>query len=147
MIDVFDATEDDIPCILEIEQEAISPPWTHGALLSEIYNGDSYFAVARGESSSSLLGFVILRQVADEGELLQIAVSRSARRRGVADMLMGSAFDYAKENAVKSIFLEVRKSNGAAIGLYQKHDFKQVRFRKDYYSNPVEDALIMIKEL
>jgi ribosomal-protein-alanine N-acetyltransferase len=145
-----------MPRILEIEREAISPPWTHGALLSEIYNGDSFFAVAHselgtqggklsGNQISSLLGFVILKRAADEGELLRIAVDSSARRCGAADSLMSAAFDHAKENAVKSIFLEVRKSNEAAIGLYKKHGFKQVRYRKDYYSDPIEDALIMVR--
>ena len=154
MISIVAATEQDIPKILEIEREAISPPWTHGALLSEMYREDSFFVVAVcefgidnegtcGESSSQLLGFVILRRMGDEGELLQIAVDKTARRRGVADALMESALGFSSEHSLKSVFLEVRVSNEAAIALYTKHCFQTVRRRHDYYTNPVEDAVIM----
>ena len=142
------AAEADMPRILEIEQEAISPPWTHGTLLSEIYREDSFFAVARQvcqeKSPPVTLGFVILRRIADEGELFQIAVDRAAQRSGVADMLMDSALNYASENALASVYLEVRKSNEAAINLYKKHGFKSVRHRNEYYNDPVEDAVVMV---
>jgi len=155
------AAEDDIPRILEIEREAISPPWSHGALLGEIYRERSLFAVA-GESypvtdgekprtafavNEAVNGFIILRQMGDEGELLQIAVDRAKRRRGTADLLIGAALQYAKDNELKSVYLEVRKSNEAAVALYKKHGFISVRQRKDYYSNPVEDAVVMVRDL
>jgi len=163
MISISLATENDIIRILEIEWEAISPPWTHGALLNEIYREDSFFALAvtsetgfaersvtgmagtqSGEQKSyAIHGFVILRCLADEGELLQIAVDKAFRRRGVADALMDATLLYASENLLKPVFLEVRKSNEAAIMLYKKHGFKSVRLRKNYYSNPFEDALVM----
>jgi len=147
MISIFAATEADIPQIMAIECEAFSPPWTHDALLSEIHRGDSFFAVACMDDGSTrkatVLGFVIFRQMADEGELLQIASDKAARRCGVADMLMGAALGFAGSNNIRSIFLEVRKSNEAAIALYKKHGFSSVRFRKDYYSSPIEDAVVM----
>lgn len=150
MICVAEATEDDMPRLLEIEREAISPPWTEGALLSEIYREDSFFAVAVCQENDArppavTLGFVILRRAGDEGELFQIAVDNAARRQGAADILMGAALDYASEKSLSSVFLEVRKSNEAAIRLYKKHGFETVRRRKDYYSDPVEDAVIMVK--
>ena len=151
------AAEDDIDRILEIERGAISPPWTHGALLSEIYREDSFFAVAKNNSQFTIhnsqlftrdvCGFVFLRRIADEGELLQIAVDRTARRRGVAGLLMDAAFRYVGEHALKSVFLEVRASNEAAIALYEKHGFRPVRQRKDYYDKPIEDAVVMSKAL
>ena len=184
MISIAAATDKDIPRLLEIERDAISPPWTHGALLSELYRGDSFFAVAVGEcgmrnaecgitresaasaanaelktsefvidnegtydgNSSQLLGFVILRRMGDEGELLQIAVDSAARRRGVADALLEAALGFSLEHALKSVFLEVRLGNEAAIALYTKHCFQTVRRRKDYYTNPAEDAVVMVKE-
>jgi len=90
------------------------------------------------------LGFVILRKMGDEAELLQIAVDKSARRLGVADMLLGAALCYARDNALAPVFLEVRKSNDAAVALYKKHGFKPVRQRKNYYSDPIEDAVVMM---
>ena len=141
MVAIVPATEDDIPQILEIEREAISPPWTHGTLLSEIYRDDSYFALAA--LNEEILGFIIVRSMVDCGELLQIAVEKSKRRRGVADLLMHAVHDYAKKNALNPVFLEVRKSNAAAISLYTKHGYLLVRQRKDYYTEPVEDAMVM----
>jgi len=163
MIKIVPATEEHIDQIMEIENEAISPPWTHGALLSAIYSDDSYFVAAKDELAesfhcpnpcshpcldpSAILGFAILRQVGDDGELLQIAVSRSTRRRGVGDSLLDDVLQYAIKSKYKSVFLEVRKSNDAAIRLYEKHGFSTLRIRRDYYTDPIEDANIMAKQI
>ena len=140
-LSIREVSEDDIPAILEIERETIFPPWTHGALLSEIYNQDSYFIKA--EKNGAVLGFAILRRAADEAELLQIAVSRNVQRMGAAGALMLKALEWAASAGVISIYLEVRKSNEAAAGLYKKHGFVSVRIRKNYYEDPVEDAVVM----
>ena len=159
MFRVKSAFEEDIPLIFDIEREAFSPPWSFDALLGEANRGDSFFAVARGDETPRtaetfgsgcaelppILGFVILRRIADDGELLQIAVKKTARRRGVADALLDAALGFAKEAGCSSVFLEVRKSNDAALALYEKHGFKTVRCRKDYFSDPVEDAIVMVK--
>ena len=162
MFHIDPATEEDIPEILEIEREAFSPPWTHEALSSELCRDDSFFAVARGAADRNqyfvetrnsggrapqpVLGFVILRRTADDGELLQIAVEKNARRRKVADALMEAALGFAGGCKRGSVFLEVRKSNVAAARLYEKHGFTPTRCRKDYYSDPIEDAVVMIRE-
>ena len=152
------AAEEDMPRILEIERESISPPWTHGGLLSEILSDDSFFELAeRGDSFEledgsrvpplqTILGFVILRRIADEGELLQIAVDSEYRRRGIADTLIESALGWAHDCGISKIYLEVRKSNNAAIKLYKKHGFKRAGIRKDYYIEPIEDAVVMAVE-
>ena len=168
MIYITSATEEDLPVILEIEQEAISPPWTHGALLSEIYREDSFFAVARGVARDVVigagragvyvtnsiaqenhppdtLGFVIVRRAGDDGELLQIAVNKTLRRQGIADILMDAALSYGSERGLSSVYLEARRSNISAICLYKKHGFKSVRYRKDYYHDPIEDAVVMVR--
>ena len=148
MIKIRDAFEADIPQILSIEHEAISPPWTHGALLSEIYNDDSFFALAcENDEAGSVLGFIILRCCGDEAQLLQIAVCSGSRRRGVADMLMAAALGHAAEKHSIKIFLEVRESNTAAICLYKKHGFAIVTVRKKYYTSPTENAAVMMREL
>jgi len=145
MMTIKPATEDDIEYILEIEQEAISPPWSHGTLLGELYKNDSFFITA--VEDKKICGFAILRQTADESELLQIAVAKTSRRRGAADMLMNAVLARAAETAKEAIHLEVRRSNEAAINLYKKYDFKIVRYRKGYYTQPVEDAVVMIRRI
>ena len=141
MIRVRPAREEDMHGVLEIELESISPPWTHGGLLREIYRNDSFFALAT--ERVAVLGFVILRRMADEGELFQIAVRAAQRRRGVADLLMEAALGWAYGCGVTEIYLEARASNEAARALYKKHGFKQTGHRKEYYTDPVEDAVIM----
>ena len=155
MIYITDATEEDLQRIIEIEKAAISPPWTHGALLGEVFRDDSFFAVAREcarraapkvHAVHPIVGFVILRQVTDEGELFQIAVDEAARRRGVADTLMEAALGYASAKALIAVYLEVRISNEAAIHLYKKYGFVSARHRKNYFDSPVEDAVVMVRQ-
>ena len=147
MIKIRAASEADIPQILEIEHEAISPPWTHGALLGEIYNEDSFFALAADDDNvGNVLGFIILRCSDDEAQLMQIAVSSQNRRRGVADMLMAAALRHTAEKSPMKIFLEVRESNTAAVNLYKKHGFVTIAVRKKYYTNPTENAVVMMRE-
>jgi len=177
MIKISIATEEDLDRILEIGREAISPPWSREALLGEICRDDSFFAVALGKfgirnsefgigdageggnsecgmrnaelqpDGGNINGFVILRSMGDVGELLLIAVEKAVRRSGIADVLMESALLYASMNFLESVFLEVRAGNAAAISLYEKHGFWNVRTRKDYYSDPVEDAIVMEREV
>ena len=145
MIFIDIATKDDVLELLEIEQDAFSPPWSRDLLLSEICNEDSFFAVARlsDDLLRSVVGFVILRKMSDTGEILQIATYKDARRSGIADILMSSAFGFAKDNELGAVFLEVRESNTAAISLYKKHGASVVHRRESYYNDPIEDALIM----
>ena len=139
------ATEEDMPRILEIERDAISPPWSHGGLLSEIYKDDSFFALA--VENDMILGFIIMRHMDEDSELLQVAVDSAYRRRGIADLLMESALFWACDCGVGIVYLEVRKSNEAAIMLYEKHGFIQSGCRKEYFTDPLEDAIIMFNEV
>jgi len=154
------AKEEHIERILEIEREAISPPWSREALFDEMNRDDSYFAAAldkdgenfdiccqKNRPHCAVLAFVVVRQVGDDGELLQIAVDKAARRCGVGDLLIAHILSHAEKSGFKSVFLEVRSSNTAAVKLYEKHGFRAVRIRKSYYDKPVEDALVMAKTL
>lgn len=141
MITIIKAEEKYIPAVLEIENEAFSPAWQEGALLNELGREDALFVLAVRDEA--VLGFCLLKKLADEAELYQIAVAAHSRGRGIADILLAAAVTYAKKNGVVAIYLEVRKSNAPAIGLYKKHGFKVDGRRKNYYSSPVEDAVVM----
>lgn len=145
MIDIVPALEQHLPTMCHIENECISPPWSEGALLNELGRADGLAAVA--VDSGTVAGFVLLRRAADEAELYQIAVAEPYRRRGIGDALIKEAVSYCRQNDVLSIYLEVRKSNRPAIELYKKHGFKSEGRRKNYYSSPVEDAVVMALEL
>lgn len=147
MIRIIDAEEAHLPQVLAIEREAISPPWSEGALLSEIGREDGLFLLAVEADNDKLAGFCILRRAADEAELYQLAVREDCRRRGTGGALLDRALLDCRTRGVASVYLEVRRSNGAAIHLYKKRGFKNEGRRKNYYSSPVEDAVIMTCDL
>jgi ribosomal-protein-alanine N-acetyltransferase len=95
------------------------------------------------EQSGNVVGFIVGRQVEDEWEIENIAVTGSARRCGLGSRLVGELFDLVRIRGGKSVFLEVRESNRAALSLYEKWAFIEVGRRKMYYQNPAEDALIL----
>ena len=95
------------------------------------------------EQSGNVVGFIVGRQVEDEWEIENIAVTGTARRRGLGSRLVGELLDLARSRGGKSVFLEVRESNRAARSLYEKWAFIEVGRRKMYYQNPAEDALVL----
>ena len=84
-----------------------------------------------------VLGFVAIQETLYEAEVLQIAVKRAFQGQGLAQHLLAQLPDQ------KEIFLEVRVSNLPAQGLYKKLHFKEIARRKNYYHDPIEDAVIM----
>jgi [ribosomal protein S18]-alanine N-acetyltransferase len=95
------------------------------------------------EQSGSVVGFIVARQVADEWEIENIAVTGSARRCGLGSRLVGEFLDLVRGRRGKAVFLEVRESNQAARSLYEKWAFLEVGRRKMYYQGPAEDALVL----
>ena len=88
-----------------------------------------------------LIGFLALQALAGELEITQLAVKKAYQGQGLANQLMGFLADRPER-----IFLEVRASNQVARALYEKHGFQPVGQRKNYYQNPVEDAILMARE-
>jgi len=95
------------------------------------------------EATTGITGLLIARQVADEAEILNLAVLRATRRQGQASALLAAAFDRFRNSGVLRVFLEVRESNQPAIAFYAKHGFITSGRRKAYYREPAEDALCM----
>ena len=83
----------------------------------------------------------------DEGQITNVAVHPSARRCGCARAILAALTDAAKEKNAEQISLEVRESNAAAIALYERDGYVTVGKRKNFYRDPREDALIMIRNL
>jgi [ribosomal protein S18]-alanine N-acetyltransferase len=92
--------------------------------------------------SNACAGFLIARRVAHEWELENIVVSPAARRSGLGARLLEGLLQVARERNGEALFLEVRDSNAAARGLYEKLGFRQTGRRKSYYANPLEDAIL-----
>ncbi|WP_105117602.1 ribosomal protein S18-alanine N-acetyltransferase [Streptococcus suis] len=114
-------------------------PWTLEQIASSMAGQDEdYYLAYEGQE---LVGFLAVQTVLDEMEILQIAVRADFQRLGIASQLMAAVMDWDGD-----IFLEVRESNSAAQALYTRQHFTKIGKRKDYYRNPVEDAVIMKRE-
>ena len=95
------------------------------------------------ETEGLIAGFLVARRIAGELEILNLAVRPDARRRGIGNALIQSAFAWGKQLDAKNAYLEVRASNQVALEFYKRHQFQETGRRRLYYSNPVEDALVL----
>jgi len=130
--------------VAALERECFSMPWSETMLEDSLYDSNASFIVAEDEEGN-ILGYAGLHAVLDEGYIDNIAVEEAARRHGVASALLDVFCRFAEVN-LAFLTLEVRKSNAAAIALYEKFGFQQVGIRKGFYSHPREDAVIMTRE-
>lgn len=105
-------------------------------------NGIVLYAVENGEVTGLICGYF----ASDEADITSVAVDPHNRRKGIASQLL-SAFLDALPNITNCIFLEVRESNSSAIGLYKKFEFERLSIRKNFYSSPDENAIVMQKIL
>jgi ribosomal-protein-alanine N-acetyltransferase len=90
-----------------------------------------------------LVGFIVTRTIADEAEILNLAVAHAARRTGVGAELLESVLRSLEESNVRRVYLEVRASNAPALAFYRTHLFSITGTRPDYYQNPTESAVLM----
>lgn len=128
-----------------IETECFSHPWSKQSLEEELNNETSLFLVAKEENE--VIGYIGMSIVIDEGYIFNVAVRENHRNKGVATALINELVTYGKKNNFSFITLEVRESNLPAISLYSKFGFIKAGERKDYYSNPKENAILMTKYL
>ena len=127
--------------VAELEKELFSAPWDENSLRSELDNPLSLWLVAL--CGDRVAGYVGSQTVLQEADMMNIAVSQSHRRRGIARMLVE---ELIRQLDAYQLTLEVRASNAPAIALYESLGFTQVGLRKNYYHKPKEDALILRKE-
>ncbi|MCR5577310.1 MAG: ribosomal protein S18-alanine N-acetyltransferase [Oscillospiraceae bacterium] len=141
---ICDARPEHIPQIEAIERACFSVPWTAEQIGSQLRDGQHEFLAALDESGT-VLGYVGMMTVLDEGYIANVAVDPAYRRQGIADRLIARLCEIARERCLSFVTLEARASNAPAIALYEKHGFVPVGLRKAYYERPREDALLMTK--
>jgi len=143
------ATSEALPDILYIEEACFSAPWTRKMLEAELRgNPFAHFLVAKQTpqsevGSASIVGYLCFWVVFEEVRLMNLAVNESMRRRGIARALVIQALEVGLAQAAIRAVLEVRASNHAAHALYRSLGFRDVTTRPTYYTNPIEDALLM----
>ena len=139
-----DSSDDDVATLAEkLEQLLLAvyevSPWTANQV-AEVLRSDVNSCVL-AEDEGLLVGFLVWQETDFEAEVLQIAVLPSYQGQKIATAL----FDFLPAN--KEIFLEVRESNKPALLFYKKEKFKEIARRKAYYHAPVEDAIVMKREI
>jgi len=134
---------DDLPELLAIESASFSQPWSKGAFLSELKKRPTSLYLIRQESSPGILGYICFWVVADEIQMLNLAVHPDYRRQGFGRQLMAYLFLQAEEKGIERVLLDVRASNRAAITLYRLLGFNILYRRPGYYEPEGEDALVM----
>ncbi len=136
---------EDIDQVMAIEQESFSIPWTRNLFLSEFRSPKvSTLMVAMSDTAiRTVIAYLIYWHVGDEMHILNLAVTPSCRRQGVARKLVLAAIRRAHKKGARRAYLEVRISNTSAMKLYAALGFTGISVRRDYYDAPVEDAVVM----
>lgn len=136
-------TAADIPFAAEIEKKCFVHPWSEQSISEEMSRDNSVFLMAfDGETS---VGYVGLSSVLDEGYMGNLAVIESYRRKGIGKALMLELIKECQALDLAFITLEVRVTNTPAVKLYEALGFAQVGLRKNYYKEPLEDALLLTR--
>jgi ribosomal-protein-alanine N-acetyltransferase len=140
--------EEDIPSILEIENVSFQTPWRFSTFSGEIVNkGISFPYVIVHRMVERIIGYIIYWKIQEEVQISNFAIHPDFRGKGIGEAVMRRIIKAIQRDGGVYVFLEVRPSNLSARSLYKKLGFKVLGTRKDYYQNPMEDALIMGRPL
>ena len=144
-MEIVKMNADHVAPVAAIEKECFGmAAWSEKSVASELDNKLALWLVAL--DGETVAGYVGSQTVMDETDMMNVAVTGSYRRRGIAEELVNALVEELKALGSHSLTLEVRASNAPAIALYEKLGFVQTGLRKNYYRNPREDALILRKE-
>ena len=141
---------EDLQSILAIQNKAAGAArWQEGDYLRLASEPGGMILVSELETMTppKVLGFAAFQRLIDEAELRNIVVDPEHRRQGVGKALIGEACKVLLQAGTKRLFLEVRKSNQAALGLYYLFGFTIASERREYYRDPLEDAYVLSLDL
>lgn len=139
--------EEDLLQVAAIEQQVFSRPWTKQDFLDSLRMQDTKYLIAELADTWEIIGYCGFYQSFEEAEIVNVAVKSSCRRQGAANRMLRCLIETGKGQGVRTFVLEVRVSNKAAIRLYEQNGFEMAGRRKDFYTDPKEDAYIMVLHL
>lgn len=148
MITVRRMEERDVTEAARLEADNFSQAWSEHAFLETLRCDYAYYYVAECDEmdkTGKVVGICGLRNIAGEGEITNVVTNQNYRRMGIAKMLLQRVLSDGEGLGIEAFTLEVRSTNQPAIALYEKLGFESVGVRKNFYTNPKEDALIMWK--
>lgn len=144
MMEILPMNASHVAAVAALEKTCFSDPWSEKSVASELENPLSLWLVAM--EGDRLTGYVGSQTVLGEADMMNLAVDPDFRRQGIGEALVLRLVEELKSRGVYCLTLEVRASNEAAIGLYDKLGFAAVGRRRGYYEKPREDACILRKE-
>ena len=145
-------TEHDLLEVVEIEEQSGLSRWGWAAYYAELQGHNrSLMLIARlksfEEGTPQVAGYIAARAAAGELHINNVAVRDNHRRNGIGQLLLSCAIEEGRKMGASIAFLEVRSGNIAAQALYEKCGFKPVARRPRYYSEPLEDAVVMSRSV
>ncbi len=140
MIEFVPMKEEYIEELVVIEEQCFNSGYAKKTFLKELENKLAIYIVAVDEKS--VLGYIGLWNICGEADIIDVAVHKDFRRKGIGEGLIQNMLNKCREIGISEVNLEVRKSNIAAQRLYEKMGFARVGLRKLYYENS-EDAILM----
>ena len=152
MTKIRSARNTDIRDILEIQKECRLGTWTEADYQKEIIKKESLILIAIADNKA--IGYISARFVKaktgekpcrelSEGDIINFGVLEKHRNRGAGSELINEFIRYSDRKSADSIWLEVREQNLIAIRFYEKHGFTRVQVRKNFYANPIDNAIVM----
>jgi ribosomal-protein-alanine N-acetyltransferase len=136
--------EEDLGAVRSIETLSFSNPWSDNTFRGEIQNTSiSFPLVVVRKPGDEVVGYIIFWHIREDVQVNNFAVHPDLRGKGIGEALMRHVIDRVRKNGATFMTLEVRPSNAAAVTLYKKLGFEILGARKNYYTNPDEDAYLM----
>ncbi|HHT87693.1 MAG TPA: ribosomal protein S18-alanine N-acetyltransferase [Clostridiales bacterium] len=131
----------DVDEVYIIEQETFSNPWSRASFIESLSDPNNTYLVATVDGR--VVGYCGFWGVAEEGHIYNVAVKEGYKKQGIGFRMLKELIAQAAARGITSMTLEVRRSNQPAINLYKKLGFTEAGIRKDFYTKPIEDAVIM----
>jgi len=151
-ISIYRMSEHDLLEVVEIEEQSGLSRWGWAAYYAELQGANrDLMLVARPVDatieSGPIAGYIVARETAGELHINNFAVRSGFRRRGIGTALLDRVLQEARNRRANAAFLEVRSTNLAAQALYERSGFMAIARRANYYSDPIEDAVVMTLNL
>ena len=138
-------TMEDGAAVAEMEHQLFPDSWSEKSILETLEQPNTICLMA--EKAGRTAGYLLAYTAAGEAEIARIAVVKELQRQGVARALLAELESVCGSERIKKILLDVRCGNTAARALYEASGFKEDGIRQRFYENPVEDAVLMSREL
>lgn len=141
-LSILEACENDCNDIFMVDQQYEYEQYSMDLIRSELDSDTNLFYIAKVDSIP--VAYIQYSIVVDEAELIKIVVDRHYRSCGIGERLIRETLLELQSRGVKDVYLEVRESNNAALGLYKKIGFNKINERQNYYGNGVNAEILRL---